>query len=127
MMEFYSNHAEAFIATTRDIDMSDIRERFLSALPTTAVKTARILDAGSGSGRDALAFRLLGHSVEAFDASPQMVAATISHARVPARQMRFEDFAWEHPFDGIWACASLLHVAQKDLQQVVSRLGCGLN
>lgn len=40
--------------------------------------------------------------------------------------MRFEDFAWEHPFEGIWACASLLHVAAADLPGVIDRLAAHL-
>jgi SAM-dependent methyltransferase len=118
----YDQHAAAFIATTRDVDMSHVRARFLRAVPTRTDGPSRILDAGSGSGRDALAFRLSGHQVEAFDASPAMVTATQAHAGVPARQMRFEDFSWDHPFEGIWACASLLHVAEAELQHVIERL-----
>ena len=55
-----------------------------------------------------------------------MVAATQAHAAVPTRLMRFEDFAWEHPFDGIWASASLLHVAEADLPGVIDRLAAHL-
>ena len=82
----------------------------------------RLLDAGCGAGRDARAFAKAGYDVVAFDASPAMVTATEDHAGVPVRRMRFEGFAWEHPFDGIWACASLLHVAEEDLPDVLSRL-----
>jgi SAM-dependent methyltransferase len=126
MTNYYDDHSDAFIATTRYVDMSDARGRFLAALPTSGVTAARILDAGSGSGRDALAFRQRGFDVRAFDASPTMVAATREHAGVLTRQMRFEDFAWEHPFEGIWACASLLHVAEADLPQVIDRLAAHL-
>lgn len=126
MTEFYDTNASTFISTTRDVDMSDMQRRFLAALPIIDGKPARILDAGAGSGRDALAFRLLGYEVEAFDASPAMVAATRDHAGVNARQMRFEDFAWEHPFEGIWACASLLHVSEQDLPGVINRLAAHL-
>mgnify|MGYP005850300849 CR=1 FL=1 len=126
MTRFYETNSDAFISTTRNLDMSEMRRPFLAALPMTGSGPARILDAGSGSGRDALAFRLSGHDVSAFDASPAMVAATRAHAGVPARQMRFEEFGWEHPFEGIWACASLLHVAQADLPQVIDRLAAHL-
>jgi SAM-dependent methyltransferase len=126
MVEFYDTNAKAFISATRDVDMSDTQSRFLSALPEIIGKSARILDAGSGAGRDARSFRLLGYGVEAFDASAAMVAATREHAGVPVRQMRFEDFAWEHPFEGIWACASLLHVAEADLYRVIGRLAAHL-
>lgn len=126
MTEFYDANAPAFVSTTRDVDMSDVQRRFFAALPIIDGKPARILDAGSGSGRDALAFRCQGYKVEAFDASPAMVAATREYAGVPVRQMRFEDFAWDHLFEGIWACASLLHVAETDLPQVTDRLAAHL-
>lgn len=126
MTDYYDHHATAFIATTGDVDMSEARGRFLAAVPARLDGPTRILDAGSGSGRDALAFRLLGHDVEAFDASPAMVAATQARARIPTRQMRFEEFAWEHSFEGIWACASLLHVATPDLPDVIDRLAAHL-
>lgn len=122
LTNYYDSNANAFIATTRDVDMSDARERFLAAVPARADGPARILDAGSGSGRDALAFRVLGYDVKAFDAAPAMVAATQAHSAVETRLMRFEDFTWEHSFEGVWACASLLHVADADLPGVVDRL-----
>lgn len=126
MTNYYDSNANAFIATTRDVDMSDARDRFLAAVPARPDGPARILDAGSGSGRDALAFRVLGHDVRAFDASPAMVAATQAHAAVETRLMRFKDFAWEHSFESVWACASLLHVADADLPGVVDRLAAHL-
>lgn len=126
MTDYYDHHAITFIAATRDVDMSDARGRFLAAVPSRPDGHARILDAGSGSGRDALAFRILGYDVRAFDASPKMVAATQAHAAVPTRLMQFEDFVWEHPFEGIWACASLLHLAGVDLPSVIDRLAAHL-
>jgi SAM-dependent methyltransferase len=126
MSEYYNQHSAAFIETTRDVDMSDTRGRFLAAVPSRSGGSARVLDAGSGSGRDSLAFRCLGYDVKAFDASPAMVSATQAHASVPTRLMRFEEFTWEHPFEGIWACASLLHVAEVDLPRVVDRLAAHL-
>ena len=126
LSDCYDRHATAFIETTRDVDMSEARGRFLAAVPSRDIGSTRILDAASGSGRDALAFRSLGYAVEAFDASPMMIAATQAHAGVPTRLIRFEDFAWEHPFEGIWACASLLHVAAAGLPGVIDRLAAHL-
>ena len=120
MADYYRKFAAQFIAATRGVDMSDAQERFHEALPR--LNSPRILDAGSGSGRDSLAFRLAGHRVEAFDASPEMVAATEAFAGVPTRLMRFEEFEWDHEFEGIWACASLLHVAMVDLPLVLDKL-----
>jgi hypothetical protein len=40
--------------------------------------------------------------------------------------MRFEDVTWNAEFDGLWACASLLHVPLASFPDVVSRLAGAL-
>lgn len=122
MNDFYDTNVEKFLQDTQHVDMWSLRDRFLAAVPKTYTGSARILDAGTGSGRDARAFHLAGYQAEAFDASPSMVRAATAFSGVPARQMFFEDLEWEHPFEGIWACASLLHVARGDLPDVMRRL-----
>ncbi|GGX18025.1 SAM-dependent methyltransferase [Pigmentiphaga litoralis] len=121
--EFYEENAELFISQTRDADMSAAYAEFVRRLPAGG----SILDAGSGSGRDSAWFKAHGFKVEAFDSSPAMVQATESFADVPTRLIRFEEFEWEHPFDGIWACASLLHVARSSFSGVINRLASALN
>ena len=37
-------------------------------------------------------------------------------------QMRFDEIAFDEEFDGIWACASLLHVPEEDLPGVLGKL-----
>lgn len=37
----------------------------------------------------------------------------------PAECMRFEEMTWRERFDGIWACASLLHVSRSELPAVL--------
>ncbi len=71
--------------------MSALHERFLRHAP----RSARILDAGCGVGRDALAFTERGYSVVAFDASAEMVrlARERGGARAEVLRMRFEDVA----------------------------------
>lgn len=122
MTDCYDINANEFLQDTRDVDMSAVRNRFLAALPQASADRTRILDAGTGSGRDARSFGHSGYQVEAFDASPAMVQAATVYAEVPVRLMRFEDFSWNHPFEGIWACATLLHVARIDLPGVMRRL-----
>ena len=119
---YYDDSAEAFIDQTRRVDMAEHRARFLSKIPAHA----SVLDAGSGSGRDAEAFKSSGYNVYAFDGSKSMVEATRSFAGVPTRLLRFEDFEWDRQFDGVWACASLLHVHRSDLAPVLSKLASAM-
>ena len=107
-----------FFADTVDVDMTPLYRCFLPLLP----EQARILDAGCGSGRDAAAFATLGHRVTAFDASPALAALAARHLGQPVQCLRFQDIAWQGAFDGIWACASLLHVPGAGLPDVMQRL-----
>ena len=119
---YYDDHAEEFIRSTFDVDMADLYRPFLEYIP----QGGRILDAGCGSGRDSLAFLQLGFEVVSIDASERMVEATRSVAGGDVQQMNFESVDFEHEFDAIWACASLLHVPRQDLGAVFVRLGRAL-
>jgi len=115
---YYRDQAAAYAEATLSVDMSEIYDRFLGHLP----KPAKILDAGSGSGRDTLAFKNLGYDVDAFDASPALCALSWELTGVPARVRRFQDFESEPLYDGIWACASLLHMQADELPDALRRL-----
>jgi len=116
--DYYTRNAQQFIADTLDVDMQALYAPFLDALPASA----HILDAGCGSGRDALAFQQLGHTLCAFDASAQMAAhaSQLLGQHVPIRC--FTEVEEVERYDGIWACASLLHVPESELADVFQRL-----
>ena len=115
---YYDRNAEEFAAGTENADMQELRGRFLKYLNPGA----KILDAGCGSGRDALAFLKAGYEVDAFDGSAQMCRIASERTGISVRQLRFEEVEGEDEYDGIWACASLLHVHAKDLPAVLKRL-----
>ena len=117
-VDFYQQHAKTFFADTVEVDMTPLYRRFLLRLSVQA----HILDAGCGCGRDAKAFAYLGHHVTAFDASPALIALAETHLGQPVQCLRFQDIAWQEQFDGIWACASLLHVPAAELPDVMQRL-----
>lgn len=115
---YYDENYEEYFKNTIDADMSEMIERFLSYLKPGA----RILDAGCGVGRDTKVFLQKGYEVEAFDSSVQMCRISSEYTGQQTRLLRFEDMDYDNEFDGIWACASLLHVSREDLQDVFSRL-----
>jgi SAM-dependent methyltransferase len=117
-VEFYERNASSFISQTADVDMAALYQRFCVHLSSGA----SVLDAGCGSGRDALAFSKMGYHVAAFDASHKMVEATRKRAEVTVYQMTFENMQFNQTFDGIWACASLLHVPRTHLTKVLESL-----
>lgn len=117
-ISYYDQNGDSFFRDTVDADMGRLLARFLERVPAGG----SILDAGCGSGRDSQAFLRKGYRVEAFDGSAVMVRLAQAHTGLAVRQMTFDDVDWTDEFDGIWACASLLHVSGRDLDAAVARL-----
>jgi len=117
-ISFYEDNADWFFQRTVNVDMGATQRRFLSLLEPGAA----VLDAGCGSGRDARAFRDLGFEVTAMEAAPSLAALAQAHIGLPVEVMTFDQIAWQDRFDGIWACASLLHVPANDLPAILGKL-----
>ena len=81
-----------------------------------------MLDAGCGSGRDALYFHQLGYRVTAFDGSEAIVALARQKTGLPVRHQSFAEVVDVNAFDGIWACASLLHLPEAEVPDAIGRL-----
>jgi len=117
-IEFYETNAQAFFDRSVAADMAQGHAEFVALLPPGG----RVLDAGCGSGRDALEFHRRGFRVTAMEASEALAALARAHTGLPVEVMTFEQVAWREAFDGVWACASLLHVARAGLPAAVGRL-----
>jgi SAM-dependent methyltransferase len=115
---FYDENAEDFFRRSVDADMAKGHADF-AALVTPG---GRILDAGCGSGRDTLALAKQGFRVTPIEASPKLAALASAHTGLAVEVMTFDQIAWREAFDGVWACASLLHVPRADLASAVGRL-----
>ncbi len=114
----YRDQAVAYAESALGVERSEIYDRFLGSLP----KPAKILDVGSGSGRDTLACKNLGCDMDAFDASPALCAFSTQLTGVPARVQRFQDFESAPLYGGIRACASLLHAQADARPDAIRRL-----
>ncbi|MDP2646520.1 MAG: class I SAM-dependent methyltransferase [Desulfobacterales bacterium] len=115
---FYEQNASVFSLDTGSVDMAHIYAEFLPFLP----KGGRILDAGCGSGRDSVFFKRKGFSVKAFDASKTLAEVASRTLGEPVEVMTFLDLEAGDEYDGIWACASLLHVHDGEMDDVLQRL-----
>ena len=114
--DYYDVHAKEYAALTVKADMSPAYNRFLAYLPAGAA----ILDAGCGSGRDSLCFMKKGYAVTMLDASEGMCNCAEELTGQKALCMGFHEIEFADRFDGIWACASLLHVSEKELENVLA-------
>ena len=121
--KYYDKNADRFLNDTANLDMSGHYQRFLGYLDAGS----SVLDAGCGSGRDALKFKDLGYKVSAFDASFEMVHAATKLTGLVVHQMTFEEMSLAQQYDGIWACASLLHVKRANLKKVLISLSKSLS
>ncbi|MGB5997390.1 MAG: class I SAM-dependent methyltransferase, partial [Marinomonas sp.] len=81
-----------------------------------------ILDAGCGSARDAAYFKQQGFTVSAFDASEELAALASQHLQQTVEVNTFQQLDRVNQYDGIWCCASLLHVPKNELPNVFIRL-----
>lgn len=116
-IDYYNKYAATIFEQTVEQDMSEIRQEFLDYLE----EGATILDLGCGSGRDSLVFYELGFDVTPMDASEEMCKLAEIHTGFEPLQMTFAEMQFDKVFDGIWACASLLHVPKKELSGILTK------
>ena len=121
-INYYNKHAKSFIQTTKSVDFTNIQDKFLSNLPLGA----SILDFGCGSGRDTKYFLEQNYNVTAIDGSEAICKEASRYTGIKVRQMLFEEFNDQDIYDGIWACASILHLSQNDLLSVFHKMNKAL-
>lgn len=109
---------EQYAESTAHLDMQKLYDRFEKYLP----EGASVLDAGCGSGRDSKHFIEKGYTVTAFDASGIMCEYALMLTGQEVRKLTFQEMDYQDCFDGIWACASLLHVPEDELVSVIKKV-----
>lgn len=119
---FYELQADAYAKKTLHADLADIRQRFSALLPYGA----SLLDIGCGSGRDTLAFQREGFQVSAVDSSPAMARISSANTGQQTRVQRVEDLEALREYDGVWACAVLLHIAPEHQRETWQRIARSL-
>ena len=117
MNNYYKDNKDEFINSTINCDMSyhyNLFEKYLNSYAKT------ILDIGFGSGRDSLYF---SNKYEVYSIDPEQ--GFCNHAIELGLKnvycMRVQDLEYKNMFDGIWACASLLHIPSYELVMVLTK------
>ncbi|MCU4579585.1 class I SAM-dependent methyltransferase [Acinetobacter gyllenbergii] len=117
-LDYYDINALEFFESTFQVDMESLYQPFLRYLPDHAF----ILDLGCGSGRDALAFKNKGYQVAATDYSKELVDKASQLTGIDVRFESFYELSELNQYEGIWACASLLHCERNRLVDVIQRM-----
>lgn len=121
-LQYYENNAESFASSTIAADMNDAGQRFLEHLS----EGTRILDFGCGSGRDTKYFLSKGFTVDAVDGSSELCRIASEYTGIDVKQMLFQELDAVEVYDGIWACASILHLPKDELADVLNRISRAL-
>ena len=117
-LDYYNSHADSFREDTIHASMSALQEEFLEMLPAGS----RILDLGCGPGRDTRLFLERGFRVTAVDGSEELCRLAEDFTGQPVICSTFQEFRPGETYDGIWACASLLHLPKEEIVRVIERL-----
>ncbi|ORT99860.1 Tellurite resistance protein-related protein [Anaerovibrio sp. JC8] len=117
-LDYYADNADEFATQTQKVDFSEIRNKFIEKLPAKGV----VLDFGCGAGRDTKAFVEVGLMVEAWDGSPELCSIASRYAGIQVKHHLFNELSEREKYDGIWACASILHLPLAELKDVLRRI-----
>ena len=121
-VNYYNRNVKQFYDNTVAVDFTDTQNVFLSKL----VKSSAILDFGCGSGRDTKYFLSQGYYVEAIDGSLELCKLASKYTGIQVRHMLFQELSAIHKYDGIWACASILHLPWSELAGVMRKMQAAL-
>lgn len=115
---YYQKNAQAFFDDTVNADISEQYDRFLKYIPNGG----KVLDFGCGSGRDTKAFLQRGYCVDAIDGSSELCKLASDYCGIQVNCMDFYDLSDTEKYDGIWACASLLHIPKNEMPTMLSKM-----
>lgn len=117
-LDYYNENAEEFFTSTKDANMEELYRTFISYIPSGG----HILDLGCGSGRDSKHFIEMGYNVIAIDGSKELCELASAYIGKEVHCMDFKDIDYDNLFDGVWACASLLHVDKESIEDVLAKV-----
>lgn len=123
MSNYYESNEERYAAETLSADMSEQYQRFLPLLKDGV----KLLDVGSGSGRDACYFQKQGYQVTALEPSKNLCREI---RKVFSGEIMCSDIQNYQPaerYDGIWACASLIHLQEEEILCFFKKIDMYLN
>ena len=121
-LKYYNENAQSFASGTVSVKFTEVQDKFLEKLNPDAY----ILDFGCGAGRDTKYFLSRGYQIDAIDGSEQLCRIASKYTGIKVRQMLFQELDEKEKYDGIWACASILHLPKKQVREVLKNMYAAL-
>lgn len=121
-IDYYESNADGYYDSTVNLDMSAQYNMFEKRL----YAGAHILDLGCGSGRDTKFFLDQGYEVTAIDGSEKLCDKASAFTGIEVRNITFQDMDYLDEFDGVWACASLVHINPDELPEILQKINISL-
>ena len=121
-IDYYNRNAESYYWNTVGVDLDATRKRFAAYLRDGAF----VIDMGCGSGRDVVAFSDMGFRVIGIDASEELVYLAQERLGINAFTADMSTWLQGDKYDGIWCCASLMHLDEAECRQFFINLNCNL-
>ncbi|MFZ4550199.1 MAG: class I SAM-dependent methyltransferase [Aquabacterium sp.] len=117
-MSFYNENAVSYALETAQADLSQLYSQFAARLQPGA----RVLDLGCGGGRDLRAFKTRGFDCIGVDPSARLAKISAETSGCEVLVSKAQELSFVDAFDGIWACASLLHLPKVEMPATLTRL-----
>ena len=117
-LNYYNSKAKEFVSGTVDVAFTEIQDLFIEYIHAGG----KILDFGCGSGRDTKYFISKGYDVDATDGSEELCKIASEYTGIKVKQMLFAELDEIELYDGVWACASILHVEKKQLSEIMKKI-----
>lgn len=117
-MSFYDKNFKEYIENTKYCDMST---QYLFFEKHLKKNSETILDIGFGSCRDMIHFKEKGYDVFGIDPTKAFYDYALSLGFCNVFCMSVQQLELQNMFDGIWACASLIHVNKEELNDVFKK------
>ncbi len=115
--EYYNKKSNEFFKDTINLDMSSQYKIFEDYLSIGDM----ILDLGCGSGRDTKHFLNLKYNVIATDISMELIKKSSEYIGQEVLFLDMRSMNFENKFNGIWACASILHIKKNEINEVLKK------
>lgn len=115
---YYEKTSNKYFKETVNNSMVSTLEKFIQFIPDDG----KILDLGCGSGRDSKYLMNRGFQVVALDYSANIAELASKYLGKDVIKKEIENIDYQNEFDGIWACASLLHLSPRQLEMALQKI-----